>query len=269
MVNAEETATKTKKQNNLNQQDVTGKIAEDYLTAHPEKIGEAVAIYLAAHPEFLLAAQENLRQRQEQTQLQNMQQKGLLHQGALLSTASPSVGPADASTAVIMFFDYQCPHCTKMAPAINALIKANPTVRFVFKEWPVLASKWPASALAARVGERVWKDKGSAAYLKYHDALFATGHTEGQLTNDDIYKAASPYPDMKSLKALERPSAETPETAALMKTSQLAQQLGLGGTPAFIVMPQSPTPDLHLISVFPGEATEDMLQAAILKAAGN
>ena len=42
-----------------------GKIAEDYFTAHPEKMGEAISIYLANHPEFLVAASENLRQSQQ------------------------------------------------------------------------------------------------------------------------------------------------------------------------------------------------------------
>ena len=42
-----------------------GKIAEDYFTAHPEKMGEAISIYLANHPEFLVDASENLRQSQQ------------------------------------------------------------------------------------------------------------------------------------------------------------------------------------------------------------
>ncbi|MEE9658359.1 hypothetical protein [Enterobacter cloacae complex sp. CARB60] len=42
-----------------------GKIAEDYFTAHPEKMGEAISIYLANHLEFLVAASENLRQNQQ------------------------------------------------------------------------------------------------------------------------------------------------------------------------------------------------------------
>lgn len=47
------------------QQAQIGKIAEDYFTANPEKLGEAISIYLANHPEFLVAASENLRQNQQ------------------------------------------------------------------------------------------------------------------------------------------------------------------------------------------------------------
>ncbi|HDC4532618.1 TPA: hypothetical protein O8T86_000560 [Enterobacter asburiae] len=58
------------------QQAEIGKIAEDYFTAHPEKMGEAISIYLATHPEFLVAASETLRQNQQAAaqKVQEMQQ---------------------------------------------------------------------------------------------------------------------------------------------------------------------------------------------------
>lgn len=245
-----------------------GETAAKYLAAHPEKIGEAVSVYLAEHPEFLLAAQENLRQRQEQAQQQAMLQMTVLHQGDLLASDSPSVGPADASVAVVMFFDYQCPACSRIAPDIKATIKANPKVRFVFKELPVLANRWPVSGLAARVGEKIWKDKGGEAYLTYHDALFATGHTEGAMTTEDVHRAAGPYLSAGGLKAQEKTGTDSPEIQSLNRTGQLAQQLGVTGTPAFVVLPQAPGVDAARISVFSGNVTPDALQAAIMKADG-
>lgn len=58
------------------QQAEIGKIAEDYFTAHPEKMGEAISIYLATHPEFLVAASDTLRQNQQAAakKVQEMQQ---------------------------------------------------------------------------------------------------------------------------------------------------------------------------------------------------
>ncbi|MDI5349330.1 hypothetical protein MJL48_28915, partial [Salmonella enterica subsp. enterica serovar Kentucky] len=42
-----------------------------------------------------------------------------------LSSSSPSVGPNEAKAAVVMFFDYQCSWCSKMAPVVENLIKTN------------------------------------------------------------------------------------------------------------------------------------------------
>lgn len=245
-----------------------GKIAEDYLVAHPEKLGEAIATYLAEHPEFLVAAGENLHQRQQQAQMQAMTQLALQHQDALLSADSPSVGPKDAKAAVVMFFDYQCAYCSKVAPEVEALMKANPDVRFVFKEFPIFAQRWPVSGLAARTGLKVWQTKGAEAYITYHNALFATGHMEGKLTADDVHKAASPYLSADMLKALDNDKGNSPEAAALADIRTLAQQMHFTGTPAFVIMPQADKPAAGTVTALPGAASQETLQSAIARATG-
>ncbi|ENZ7484590.1 DsbA family protein [Klebsiella aerogenes] len=250
------------------QQEQIGRIAENYFSAHPEKASEAISIYLAEHPEFLVAAEENLRQRQQLMQQQTLQQMAELHQQDLLNQNSPMVGPQDAKTAVVMFFDYQCAYCSKMAPVIEAVIKQNPGVRFIFKELPIFAARWPVSGYAARVGEKIWHEKGGKAYLSYHNALYATHHIEGQLATADVNSAAASFLSPQQLKMLVHVETSTAEVAALSANAQLAQQLNFTGTPAFVVMPQTKNPQTNQISVFPGSTTGDVLQAAIVKASG-
>lgn len=122
-----------------------GPAAEAYIVSHPDKVGEVVATYLAEHPEFLVAASETLHQRQQIAQQQAYVQLALQYRAELLSSNSPSVGPADAKAAVVMFFDYQCSWCSKMAPVVENLIKANPDTRFIFKEFPIFppAGRYP------------------------------------------------------------------------------------------------------------------------------
>ncbi|WP_368749885.1 DsbA family protein [Klebsiella aerogenes] len=250
------------------QQAQIGQVAEAYLTAHPEKVGEVMATYLAEHPEFLVAASESLRQRQQASQQQAMVQLAVVGQPALLDKTSPSVGPADAKAAVVMFFDYQCSYCSKMAPVVEALVKANPDVRFVFKEFPIFASRWPVSAFAARTGQQVWLSKGGEAYLVYHNALYATGHVEGQMTEQDVMTAAKPYLDAKTLAGLKQDSGKGAVHDALQTNLGVAQQMHFTGTPAFVVMPQAAKPDAQRVTVLPGATSQDGLQMAIQKARG-
>ncbi|HAS1000040.1 TPA: DsbA family protein, partial [Enterobacter kobei] len=80
---------------------------------------------------------------------------------------------------------------------------------------------------------------------------------EGKLTAEDILAAAS--------KAGLAASVPGDHTASLEKNSNLAEELGLTGTPGIVVMPVSgATPDT--ITVFPEAVTADRLQAAIRKA---
>lgn len=243
-----------------------GKIAEDYLIAHPDKMGEVMATYLGGNPEFLVAAGESLHQRQQASQQQILQQMALTSQAALLDKLSPSVGPEDAKVAVVMFFDYQCSYCNKMAPAVDALVKGNQDVRFIFKELPIFASRWPVSALAARAGEQIWQTKGGEAYLAYHNALFETGHMEGQMTELDVQKAAAPYLSEKDFTTMKQSSEAGPASDAIRKNQTLAHQMNFTGTPAFVVLPQAHRPDMKRISVIPGSISQDILQAAIQKA---
>lgn len=245
-----------------------GPTEEAYIVSHPDKVGEVVATYLAEHPEFLVAASETLHQRQQIAQQQAYVQLALQYRAELLSSSSPSVGPNEAKAAVVMFFDYQCSWCSKMAPVVENLIKANPDTRFIFKEFPIFSSRWPVSGLAARVGEQVWLTQGGAKYLDWHNALYATGKVEGALTEHDVYTLAQHYLTPTQLAAVKEAQSSGAVHDALLTNQALAQHMDFSGTPAFVVMPQTQNGDVKRVTVIPGSTTQDMLQMAIQKAKG-
>ena len=239
----------------------TPTVSSPAFTAEQEaRIGEVAKDYLLAHPEILVEVSQKLEAQQQKTQQQAMTQAVLRHQDALLDDKStPSYGPADAKVAFIEFFDYQCSVCARQAPVIESLMKANPQVRYVFKEWPIFAQRWTPSLTAAKTGLQVWQQKGADAYLAYHNALYATGHDEGRLTQADINKAAAQAGKLKG--------KNDDMLEVLSRTDALAQNLGLRGTPGMIVMPVNGA-SADNVTVIPGGADQRALQAAIDKAAG-
>jgi protein-disulfide isomerase len=38
---------------------------------------------------------------------------------------------------VVEFFDYNCPYCRRMEPVLNALLRSDPKVRVVYRDWPI------------------------------------------------------------------------------------------------------------------------------------
>lgn len=244
----------------------TGSAAGSEALFTPEqeaRIGEVAKAYLLKHPELLIEVDQKLQQLQHEEQLKVMTSAVLQHQDALLNDKSvPSIGPADAKVVFTEFFDYQCSVCSHQAPVIKSLMKNNPQVRFVFKEWPIFGYRWKPSLKAAETGLKIWQQKGGDAYMNYHDALFATNHTEGQLTQSDINKAASAAGASK-LKAKD----EQEMLGILARTDALAQNLGFQGTPGMIVMPASGA-SMDNVTIFPGGTDEKALQDAISKASG-
>lgn len=222
------------------------------------QIGKIAADYLMAHPEVLVQVSQKLQQQQQARQQQALVLSVMENQDALLRDAdTPVTGPDNAKVAVIEFFDYQCIYCGHLAPELEKVMKASPDVRYIFKEWPIFASRWESSDNAAQRGIDVWKQKGAAAYAVYHNSVYKTGHNEGHLTADDIAAAA------KSAGVTGKLAADY--SSQLEKNNQLAQKLGLTGTPGLIVMPvDKATPER--ITMFPGVATAEQIQAAIMKA---
>ena len=189
-----------------------------------------VRAYLLNHPEVL---EEMLQARQVQQQAAGNEAIN----GAIAADPSliahdprdPAVGPApeQASATVIEFFDYRCPGCKSVSPGLLALIQANPDVRFVFKEWPILdrgddaTSNYAArAALAAHAQGR---------YLDVHQALMAEPALDVEAVDRVLQEAGV---DMAAARAFIQSDDAQGRIAQVHET---ARRLNLQGTPTFIV----------------------------------
>ncbi|MGR5299207.1 thioredoxin domain-containing protein [Vibrio mediterranei] len=194
---------------------------------------------LLAHPEFLQKMANAYQAQQDQLQRVHtadlvLDQVDAIQQGVVVAKN------AKAPVTIVEFFDYQCIFCSKLAPFINDLSQDN-QLQFIFHETPIFGSRWPVSRLAANVGNAVYKAKGMDAYDRYHRALFATGHNEGQLTQGDIDAALAKLSLSVDNLALSDDKAD--------QSLSLFQTLGFKGTPALIVMPtlHPSVDDIHVI----------------------
>ncbi|EPF0317279.1 DsbA family protein [Enterobacter chuandaensis] len=231
-----------------------------FTPAQEVRIGEVASQYLLEHPEVIVQVGQKLQAEQQAQQMKLMAAATVQQQDALLNDkGTPSVGPEDARVAIVEFFDYQCVYCAHLAPELQTVMKANPDARFVFKEFPIFGQRWESSLKAARTGLQIWQQQGAEAYLKYHKALFATGHYEGKLTTEDINSASV------MVKFTAKKSSDVKGTLA--GTEALAQALGISGTPALVVMPVTGANENN-VTVIPGFARADVLQAALDKARG-
>lgn len=234
-----------------------------FTDAQQAAIGKIASDYIIAHPEVLVQASQKLQAQQQQQQASEALNAVLANAPALLQDKdTPSYGPKDAKVAFVEFFDYQCMYCSHMAPVVAQTVKSNPNVRFIFKEWPIFGDRWKASITAAETGLSIWKQKGAQAYLDYHNGIYATGHDEGKLTDADISSVVE-----KVHGALPSDAHRQETHAALAKNDELAKTLGFQGTPGFIVMPVNGASASNT-TVLPGAVSAEDLQAAISKAQG-
>lgn len=138
--------------------------------------------------------------------------------------ATPVGGNPQGDVTIVEFFDYRCPYCKQVLPSLQALLKEDHKLRFVFKEMPVLGPQSVTAAHAALAAQRQGK------YEAFHNAMMAT---KGQITDETVYKVAGSVGlDVDRLKQ----DMSAPEIGQSLKTNlALADALNIRGTPGFIV----------------------------------
>jgi protein-disulfide isomerase len=173
---------------------------------------------------------------------------------ALLHRANdPILGDREGAITVVEFFDYQCGHCENMAPVILRIINANPNVRFVFKEYPILGG---ASRLLARAAI-------AASYQnKYEEFTKALYDTKNK-SKDSILKIAESL--NLDVKKLQQDMQSRKVTKLLKDNIKLAKELNVSGTPSFFIGKTNATSTSDL-KYFLGELKETELQSEITKA---
>jgi protein-disulfide isomerase len=95
--------------------------------------------------------------------------------------AAPVIGNPKGDVTIVEFFDYTCPYCKAVEPRLEALLKADPKVKLVLKEFPILAPQSLVASRAALAATRQGK------YTAYHNAMM---RFEGRLTETDIFDMA-------------------------------------------------------------------------------
>jgi protein-disulfide isomerase len=188
---------------------------------------EEVRAYLLENPEVILEAIQLLEQRRNTAQAESDRELIAEQADALFDDGFSWIGGnPDGDVTIVEFLDYRCGYCKKAQPAMEELLARDAGVRLIVKEFPILG---PDSVTAGKMAlAALEQDRGKFAGL--HTALMAH---KGNLTEDAAYALAEDAgydPD-----ALRKLAESTEIDDRLQKNYQLAQALGLQGTPAFVV----------------------------------
>jgi protein-disulfide isomerase len=192
------------------------KIVREYLIRNPEVLQEAIAAL-----EKRQAAEEAAKHQaavKDQAQI-------LFH-----SPRQVTVGNPQGDVDFVEFFDYNCGYCKRAMADMFDLMKQDPKLRVVLKEFPVLG---PGSVEAARVSIAVrMQDKTGKKFLDFHQKLMS-----GRGQADKARALAVAKETGFDVARIERDITSDEVRLTLDESAKLAEALGLNGTPSYVIGP--------------------------------
>ena len=183
-----------------------------YLLEHPEVILEAVQVF---------EERRRLAEAEAEAEMLAARRAELEDDGYSVVTGNP-----EGDLTVVEFVDYNCGFCRRAHPHTRALIEADPGVRYVIKEFPILGAESVAAARAAVAASLQDEDK----YLAFNDAMMRHDARLDEAAVWAIARRVGLDPDR-----LRRDAAGDEVSARLARTADLARSLGIEGTPSFVI----------------------------------
>ncbi len=198
--------------------------AEDY---SKEDIESIVREYILENPEIIAEAIYVLQDRAEKEKAaQAAQALGAITETLNFSDLDPVGGNPDGKITIVEFFDYNCGYCKRANATLQQLAKNNSDLRIVYKEWPILSETSATAATISLAVNLTFPEQ----YEEFHQTLLGARSLRSE---EDIWKLV----DKANLdrEAINANMNNEKINQHLVQTSKLAKQLGITGTPAFIV----------------------------------
>jgi protein-disulfide isomerase len=199
--------------------------AADFTPEQRKAIETIIHDYLTKNPDVLLdalqAAEDKIKgdARDKAAQALSTRRREIFE-----DPETPIAGNPKGDVSLVEFFDYRCPYCKQVEPALEALLSEDRQLRLVYKEMPVLGADSVTASRAALAAKKQGK------YDALHRALMLL---KGQMNEAAVLKTAeSVGVDIERLK---RDMASPEIDRALKANTELAEALDIRGTPGFVI----------------------------------
>ena len=139
-----------------------------------------------------------------------------------------TLGNKDGDVTFVEFFDYNCGYCKRAMADMLDLLKSDPKLKVVLKEFPVLSQ---GSVEAAQVAVAVrMQDSTGKKYLDFHQKLLG-----GRGPADKAHAMAAAKDAGLDMAKLEKDLASPEVRATIEENFKLAEAMGMNGTPSYVI----------------------------------
>jgi protein-disulfide isomerase len=202
--------------------------AQTFAPDQRSEIEKIVHEYLLSHPEVLQEAMAELEKRQNAEDAEKHLAAIKDHAPAIFSSPRQvNLGNPQGDVTMVEFFDYNCAFCKRAMSDMLDLMKGDPKLKVVLKEFPVLGE---GSMQAAQVAVAVrMQDKTGKKYIDFHTKLLG-----GRGPADKARALAVAKEIGLDMARLDKDLQSDEVKQTLEENLKLAEGLGLNGTPSYV-----------------------------------
>lgn len=201
---------------------------KSYFMEDKSEIEKVVSEYIQNHPKEILESLQKMQER-EYDEMAKKAQAAIKEKKEELtgskSEIAPFAGNMNGEPVIVTFLDYRCGYCKTVNNVLKEIIKKDPQVKVMFKELPVLG---PQSQEIAQMALAVYLNNPSK-YIDFHNQVMDLKKVDAASLDEILIKNGLDVSKVKDLMKDPRVEKE------LKENMELAKQLGIRGTPAFIV----------------------------------
>jgi len=203
--------------------------AQAFSADQRHEIENIVKRYLLEHPELLHEIMVELDKREQAAEVERHRMAVAENNATLFRSPHQVVlGNPQGNVTMVEFFDYNCGFCKRAMSDMLELLKSNPDLKFVLKEFPVLGEGSVEAAHVA-VAARM-QDATGKKYLEFHQKLL------GGRGPADKARALSVAKEVGfDIARIEKDLGSDEVRATIDESMKLADALGVTGTPSYVV----------------------------------
>lgn len=192
-------------------------------------VEQQVLKVIRKHPEVILESiQDYQRQQQERAKQEQLSLlRSIKADRKQFVGKSPISGKSNSKDILIEFSDFQCPYCADVHSTLKDFLADHPdSFSFIYKHYPL--TQIHSEAMSAATAS--WAAQQQNKFWQFHDYLF----THQEQLGESLYTQAAKDLGLNLIQ-FDRDRKSQSAIDAVNKDMELAERLGISGTPFFVM----------------------------------
>ena len=203
--------------------------AQTFSADQRQEIEGIVKNYLLQHPEVMQDVMAELEKHQKAAEAEKNRAAVVDNNATIFSSPHQVVlGNPQGNVTMVEFFDYNCGYCKHALSDMLTLLKTDPNLKFVLKEFPVLGEGSVEAAHVA-VAARM-QDVTGKKYIEFHQKLLG-----GRGPADKARALAAAKEVGFDMARIEKDMVSDEAKKTIDENLKLADLIGVNGTPSYVV----------------------------------